>query len=121
MEEVERVFRDGEWPIDVIDVEPLMDENRTVLLYLGPHHLDASGLFQAIRDRCGLDIVLDAVGVDASDDEAAEDEHLGCGSCGEGGSCGSGGGCGTGGGGCSGCSVKDLVRGRGEVAEASSF
>ena len=47
----ERFFRDGEWPLELIDVEPMLDEGRTVLLYLGPHKLDASGLAQALRER----------------------------------------------------------------------
>lgn len=105
----EAVFRDGLWPLELIDVEPMLDDRRTVVLYLGPHRLDASGLAQAVRDSCGLDIVLQPVGRD----EPAEDEsHGGCGSCGEGGGCGStGGGCGSeGGSGCGSCAVKDLVR-----------
>lgn len=111
----ESVFRDGEWPLELIDVEPMLDDRRTVLLYLGPHRLDASALVQALRDRCDLDAVLEPVGLDES--EEAEPEDHGCGSCGTGGGCGtSGGGCGTGSGGCSGCSVKDLVEGRKAVA-----
>src|SRR4051812_49969604 len=40
----DRVFQDGVWPLQLVDVEPLLDERRTVLHYLGPHGLDASGL-----------------------------------------------------------------------------
>lgn len=114
----EAIFRDGVWPIELIDAEILLD-GRTVVYYLGSHGLDA-GLGESLRDRFGLDaVMLEPVGRDLPDDPppAADDDH-GCGSCGSGtgtgGGCGSeGGGCGTGGGGgCSGCAVKDLVRGR---------
>ena len=111
----ERVFRDGEWPLELIDVEPMLDDRRTVLLYLGPHRLDASGLVQALRELCDLEAVLEPVGLDEV--EEPEHEDHGCGSCGTGGGCGtSSGGCGTSSGGCSGCSVKDLVAGRKAVA-----
>ncbi len=117
--ECERIFRDGEWPMELIDVEPLLDDRRTVLHYLGPHRLDASGLFQLLRDRCGLDVVLEPVGLDVEDEDEQEPEHAddhGCGSCGtSGGGCGTG--CGSGsGGGCSGCAVKDLVGAKRSVA-----
>ena len=102
------VFGAGIWPLELIDAEPLLDEGRTVLHYLGPHRLDASGLVAIFRDRCGLDIVLEPVGPDIPDDEldaedepaAIEDEPAdhGCGSCGsKSGGCGS---CGSAGGGC---------------------
>ena len=106
------VFRDGVWPIEVIDAEPLLDEGRTVLHYFGPHRLDASGLVAIFRDRHGLDVVLEPVGLDVEDDDAdAEpepeaDDHN-CGSCGS----KSGGGCGS----CAsagGCAVKALVGAR---------
>src|SRR4051794_36978074 len=45
--ECERIFRDGQWPLEMIDVEPLLGDRRTVVHYLGPHRLDASGLIQA--------------------------------------------------------------------------
>ena len=44
-----RVFQDGVWPIDLIDVEPLLDDRRTVLHYLGPHRLDVDGVLAAFR------------------------------------------------------------------------
>lgn len=108
---IERFFGDGEWPLQPIDAEPMLDEGRTVLLYLGPHKLDSSALLQSLRDACGLDVILEPVGVDADDEEVDAHDHGGCGSCGLGGGCGEGGGCGTDAGGCSGCAVKDLVRG----------
>lgn len=109
----EAIFRDGRWPLELIDVEALLDDRRTVLHYLGPHRLDASGLVQILRETCGLDVVLHPVGRDVpdeiDDETPAEDDHS-CGSCSSG-----GGGCGSKsgtGGGCSGCSVKDLVKNR---------
>jgi cell fate regulator YaaT (PSP1 superfamily) len=113
----EQVFTDGVWPLQLLDVEPLLDGSRTVLHYLGPHRLDASGLLQAFRERCGLDVLLEPAGIDASDEPADEPEAAhGCGSCGSGGGCGSEGGCGSGShsgaGGCSGCAVKELIKDR---------
>ena len=114
------IFASGAWPIDLIDAEPLLDTSRTVLHYLGPHRLDTSGLVAALRDLCGIDVVLEPVGRDAEEtEEHAEDDveaeaHAdagGCGSCGSDGgcgSCGSGGGCGSDGG----CAVKSLIASR---------
>lgn len=113
----ERIFRDGTWPLELIDVEPLLDDRRTVLHYLGPHHLDDSGLREAFRAGCGLDVLFEPAGLDAHE-EIEADEAEGHGSCGAEG-CG-GGGCGSGGeghgGGCSGCAVKQLVGRRRAVA-----
>ena len=114
------VFADGVWPLDLIDAEPLLDEGRTVLHYLGPHRLDASGLVAIFRDRCGLDIVLEPVGLDLADDEleaeAEPEPDHGCGSCGsKSGGCGS---CGSAGGG---CAVKALVGNRRPRPTKSAF
>ncbi len=114
-----RVFGEGTWPIEPIDVEPLLDDDRAVLHYLGPHRLDLAGLRAALRVSCGLDLVFEPVGRDVPDPEpVSEPEEVdhGCGSCGSaGGGCGSGG-CGSGseghGGGCSGCTVSALVNSR---------
>lgn len=118
----ERVFDDGTWPLALVDVEPLLDEGRTVLYYLGPHRLDTAGLREALRAGCGLDAVLVPVGRDEpAEDEGSEPD--GCGSCGADG----GGGCGSCGepdgeaqGGCGGCAVKDLVRGKARRLAARS-
>ena len=113
----ERVFRDGVWPIELIDVEPLLDDRRTVLHYLGPHRLDVSGVLAAFRSACELDVMLQPVGLDLPDEEdtsADEEPEHSCGSCGSGGGggCGSGGGCGTSSGGCGDCGVKKLLGAR---------
>ena len=116
-----RVFEGGVWPIDLIDVEPLLDDRRTVLHYLGPHRLDVTGVLAAFRDATDLDVMLQPVGRDVPDDERdpdPADDHDG-GSCGsEGGGCGTGGcgtssgGCGTSSGGCSDCGVQKLLASR---------
>jgi hypothetical protein len=107
------ILQDGVWPFELIDVEPMLDDRRTVLHYLGPHRFDTSGLYSAILARCELDVYLEPVGLDVPDagppDEAEDPDH-GCGHCGTGGSCGTGG-CGaeSSRGGCSGCSIKELL------------
>jgi cell fate regulator YaaT (PSP1 superfamily) len=105
------VFEEGDWPLEVIDAEPLLDPGRTVLHYLGPHRLDASGLVAAFRSRCGLEVVLEPAGRDVPEPEPEpepEAESRGCGDCGSSGGCGSGG-CGSGSGG---CAVKAIVAAR---------
>lgn len=103
----ERFFHEGLWPLELIDVEPLLDDRRTVLQYLGPRRLDSAGLIQAVRESIGLDLVLEPVGLDVADEPAIGAESEGCGPLGAGGGCGSTGK--VGGGGCSGCVVKDLM------------
>lgn len=109
----EAVFHEGVWPFDVIDVEPLLDDGRTVVHYLGPHDLDVSGLLATFRALHGLDVVFEAAGRDAAEDASPQTDDAesaaGCGHCGsDGDGCGTGG-CGTrehsGGGGCAGCAV----------------
>jgi len=109
-----RVFQGGVWPIDLIDVEPLLDDGRTVLHYLGPHRLDVEGVLAAFRAATDLDVMLQPVGRDLPDEDPAppDDDH-GCGSCGsEVSGCGTGGGCGSSKGGCSDCGVKKLLASR---------
>jgi len=107
---IEQFFRDGQWPLEPLDAEPMLDhDTRTVLLYLGPHRLDSEALVDAIRNACGLDVVLEPAGIDAPDEAPAEDH--GCGSCATGGGgCGDGGSCGTSSGGCGSCGVKNLIK-----------
>ncbi|WP_435009106.1 PSP1 C-terminal domain-containing protein [Tundrisphaera lichenicola] len=108
------IFDEGDWPLELIDAEPLLEPGRTVLHYLGPHRLDASGLVAALRSRCGLDVVLEPAGRDVPESEAEpepEPESHGCGDCGSSGGCGSGG-CGTESGG---CAVKAIVASRRRV------
>jgi hypothetical protein len=109
----ERIFQNGDWPLQLIDVEPLLDEGRTILHYLGPHRLDASGVIAALRVSCNLDILLEPAGRDVDEADMPEEAH-GCGACGSSGGCGAGGGCGTDrhAGACSSCAVKSLLLAR---------
>jgi hypothetical protein len=88
----QRVLADGNWPWDLIDVEPLLDDRATVLHYLGPQNLDFASLRARFRLACDLDVVLEPAGTDL--DGAGSEEHAlengcksGCGSrdCGGGG------------------------------------
>jgi len=93
----QRVLEEGNWPWELIDVEPLLDGRATVLHYLGPQHLDVAALCARFRVACDLDVVLEPAGTDldadASDELAHQDGgQAGCGSC----DCGAGGGCGSG-------------------------
>lgn len=116
-----QAFEGGEWPIELIDAEPLLDDRRTVLHYLGPHNLDFAGLRAVLQGSCGLDVVLEPVGCDEpawseNADHSAPESHA-CGSCSSGGEGGCGaGGCGATegahGGGCSDCGVKKLLGSR---------
>ncbi len=60
----QRVFEVGVWPLELVDVEPLLEERRTILHYLGPHHLDTVGLLSAFRAICDLDVMFEPVGRD---------------------------------------------------------
>lgn len=113
----ERVLREGSWPLDLLDVEPLLEGRRTVLHFLGPHDFDAAGLRSTFWDACDLDVIFESAGVDTTEiPEPADDQDHGCGHCGSGGGCGSGSDAGSGS--CSGCSVKSLM-GRRKAATAS--
>jgi hypothetical protein len=89
----QRILREGDWPWELIDVEPMLDDRATVLHYLGPHQLDAATLRARFRMTCDFDVVLEPVGSDAAvehENEHPSDDHGGgCGSCGSGGGCGS--------------------------------
>jgi len=92
----QRVLEEGNWPCELIDVEPLLDGCATVLHYLGPHQLDVASLRARFRVACDLDVVLEPAGneleTDLPYDHADQDgERTGCGSC----ECGAGGGCGS--------------------------
>lgn len=128
----QRILREGDWPWELIDVEPMLDDRATVLHYLGPHQLDAATLRARFRMTCDFDVVLEPVGTDAEfeeeDPHSSDDHGGGCGSCGSGGGCGS---CGSGGGvtersdadapghatsshsGCDSCGISRLMAARG--------
>jgi len=92
----QRVLEDGNWPWELIDVEPLLDDRATVLHYLGPQSVHVASLRARFRVACDLDVVLEPVGTDLEADASHEHAHRdggesGCGSC----DCGAGGGCGS--------------------------
>jgi hypothetical protein len=92
----QRVLADSDWPGELIDVEPLLDDRATVLHYLGPHDLDIASLRARFRVDCDLDVVLEPFGADLAGSPLEEHSpeaggHGGCGSC----DCGAGGGCGS--------------------------
>ena len=115
----ERVFQVGVWPLLMVDVEVLLDDDRVVVQFLGPHKLDLAGLHAVFRNDHGLNVMLEAVGRDAPDEEVeagdGDDDDHSRGRCGsEGGGCGAGGGgCGTStSAGCDACGVKKLMSAR---------
>ena len=92
----QRILREGNWPWELVDVEPLLDGRATVLHYLGPRQLDVAALRARFRVECDIDVVLEPVGNDLDSEPSAGDldddgEGGGCGSCG----CSDGGGCGS--------------------------
>jgi len=92
----QRLLEEGNWPWELIDVEPLLDGRATVLHYLGPRNLDVAALRAQFRVTCDLDVVLEPAGTDVQGEESPEHDHheagqTGCGSC----DCGAGGGCGS--------------------------
>jgi hypothetical protein len=89
-----RVLEEADWPVELVDVELLLDERATVLHYLGPRSLDAASLRARFRMTCDFDVLLEPVGADLEEATAeaidpAVVDH-GCTSCGR-----SGGGCGS--------------------------
>jgi hypothetical protein len=92
----QRVLAEENWPWELIEVEPLLDDSATILHYLGPLDLDVASLRARFRVECDLEIVLEPAGtnLDAGGSHAQtndESESSGCGSC----DCGAGGGCGS--------------------------
>jgi hypothetical protein len=88
--ECQRVLDEGDWPWELIDVEPLLDGRSTVLHYLGPHQLDATPWRARFRVECDFDVMLEPVGADVEEPGLTDSVGGGCGNC----DCG-GGGCGS--------------------------
>jgi hypothetical protein len=91
----ERILDEAGWPVELIDVETLPDQETTVIHYLGPRDVDLALLRARFRGSSGFDVVLEPAGLDP-DPLAADagalvgEERAGrCGDC----NC-SGGGCG---------------------------
>jgi cell fate regulator YaaT (PSP1 superfamily) len=106
----QQVFRDGVWPLDLIDVEPLLDERRTILHYLGPHHLDVEGLLAVFRSAHDLDVTLEPAGKDLPEPQdltTDSPQAQGCGHCVSEAGCGSK--PGSSHGGCTDCGIKKWI------------
>jgi cell fate regulator YaaT (PSP1 superfamily) len=89
-------------PVELVDVEVLLDGEHAVLHLLRPEDCDIRPLVSALSRETELHILVAEMG--GAPEAEAEPEEAGCGSCGsEGGSCGSGG-CGSGG--CGSCKPK---------------
>ena len=56
----QQILREGNWPWDLIDVEPLLDGRVTVLHYLGPRQVDVAALRARFRVQCDFDVILRA-------------------------------------------------------------
>ncbi len=50
----QRILREGNWPWDLIDVEPLLDGSATVLHYLGPRQVEVCATTGAVSCRVRL-------------------------------------------------------------------
>jgi hypothetical protein len=86
-----QVLREGNWPIELVDVEPLLDRTTTVLHFVGPLDLDFARLRAHFRTLCELDVVFEPVGSAAVSGGPSRggEPSSGCGDC-AGGGCGSG-------------------------------
>jgi hypothetical protein len=92
----ERILDEAGWPVELIDVETLPDQDTTVIHYLGPRDLDMALLRARFRGSSGFDVLFEPAGLDpgpspAGVPTAVGEERAGrCGDC----NC-SGGGCGA--------------------------
>jgi len=58
----QRILGDGGWTIDLIDVEPLLDQNTTVLHVLGSLDLNLASLRSEFRSRSDFDVLFEPAG-----------------------------------------------------------
>jgi len=58
----QRILGDGGWPMDLIDVEPLLDQNTTVLHVLGALDLNLASLRAEFRSRSDFDVLFEPAG-----------------------------------------------------------
>ena len=58
----QRILGDGSWTIDLIDVEPLLDQNTTVLHVLGALDLNLATLRAEFRSRLDFDVLFEPAG-----------------------------------------------------------
>src|SRR5208337_3898814 len=58
----QRILGDGGWPIELIDVEPLLDQNTTVLHVLGSLDHNLASLRAEFRSRSDFDVLFEPAG-----------------------------------------------------------
>ena len=58
----QRILGDGGWTIDLIDVEPLLDQNTTVLHVLGSLNVNLAALRAEFRSRSDFDVLFEPAG-----------------------------------------------------------
>ena len=54
-----KILGEGNWPLELLDVEPLLDLDTTVLHLLGPSGLDLAPLRAEFRVRCDFHVVFE--------------------------------------------------------------
>ena len=110
LELVESIFSQGQWPIEVVDVEQLLDPERVVVYYLGPYPLETDGLCALVKEQFGPELIFELAGTPSNSAETSCSSG-GCGSDTKDKQTGetSGKGCGTGAG-CGSCAVASKVR-----------
>jgi hypothetical protein len=93
-------------PLEVLDAEILLDGRQAVLHYVRGTDCDPRPLMDALSDGHGLLVALHDLALPASDEEAADHEHVGCGepNCG-GGACGT-----SASSACATCGLKSMIR-----------
>jgi hypothetical protein len=60
----ERILGEAGWPVELIDVEMLPDQETTVIHYLGPRDLDMALLRARFRGSSGFDVLFEPAGLD---------------------------------------------------------
>lgn len=92
----EEILDEEGWPLELIDVETLLDQDTTVIHYLGPRNLDLAPLRARFRSSSGFDVVFEPAGLDPGPQLAGPAPPTGRGAANRCGDCDcSGGGCGT--------------------------
>lgn len=106
LDRCEQVLQERRLPVALLEFEPLLEDSRGVLHFLGVIPNDHDGLLNDLRTACGVDIVLSPCVAAPEPIESDAD----CGSCASGG-CGS---CASEGERehCAGCGLKDLLASR---------
>jgi len=72
------IVQEGRWKIELLDLEPLLDDRRVVVHYLGPPRFDPSALVAALRMAIDLDPLFESLAEETADDGPGE--AVGCGS-----------------------------------------